>query len=923
MIERFQVSGMSCAACQANVTKAVQKLDGVNNVDVSLLGNSMKVDYDENTVDADAIIASVEKIGYGAKRKEEPTSAKTPSSLRLEWNQRQESAKKASQEARKRLWASVILMIPLMYIAMAEMLHWPLPAILSGMENRMINTLVQLLMATIILIIQKHFFVDGFKGLLRKAPNMDSLVALGSSASYLYALAMTFIMAYAMGRGNMELVHMSSHSLYYDSAAMIVTLVSVGKYLESRSKSKTGDALSQLMDLTPKKATILRDGKEQVIASEEIVKDDIVLIKPGQRIPVDGVVIQGVGYVDQSAITGESMPVEKQVGDQVLSATMNENGAFQCRAEKVGDDTTLSQIIRLVDEAGTSKAQIARIADKVAGVFVPVVMGIALFTFVLWMFLSQNFQTALNNAISVLVISCPCALGLATPMAIMVGTEKAARFGILLKNAQSLENLHRIDTIVLDKTGTITSGKPSVQKVQLFSDLSETDFLEMAGSMEQNSQHPLGQAVVNYVKEKGLSLKACDTFENITGRGVRAMIHQKNYLAGNQKFMEESGLTLSSEVKAELDAMASNGQTPLLFSDTNSILGMIGVADTIRTTSQQAIQAFKNKGIHVVMLTGDNQKTALALSKNLAIDEVISEVLPADKESQIRRLQAQGKFVAMIGDGINDAPALVRSDIGIAIGQGTDIAMDSADVVLMKNSLLDVNTAIELSQAVLRNIKQNLFWAFFYNVVGIPLAMGILQPFTGWSMSPMYGAAAMSLSSIFVCSNAWRLRFFEPKKIEKKVQVSKPQVISAQRPTMQVTMHVDGMMCNHCVATVESAIRKVAGVKDVNITLEDGIAKITMDEKTSKVAIRQAVVDAGYIPSEIKKEEKNMSESTVNQVKVADMMCNHCVGHVKEALEKAGMQEVNVDLETKTASFVGDKEKGIAAIQEAGYKPEA
>ncbi len=919
MIENFNVTGMSCAACQANVTKAVQKLAGVSSVDVSLLGNSMKVDYEANQVSSKEIISAVEKIGYGASSKVEK---KEENSLRKEWNQRQEKIEKEQKEAKFRLILSLVLMIPLMYIAMAEMMNWPLPSILSGMQNMMVNTLLQFILASIILVIQKHYFIDGWKGLIHRAPNMDSLVAIGSSASYVYAIAMTFLMAQTMGVGNMEKAHMAAHSLYFDSAAMIVTLVSIGKYLESKSKAKTGDALGKLMDLTPKNAIVLRDGKEVSISSEEVQKGDLVLVKPGQRIPVDGKVVSGIGYVDQSALTGESIPIEKQVGDSVLSASMNKNGSFQFIAEKVGDDTTLAQIVRLVDEAGTSKAEIARIADRVAGIFVPLVMGIALLTFVAWLLLHASFQTALNNAISVLVISCPCALGLATPMAIMVGTEKAAKYGILLKNAQSLENLHKIDTIVLDKTGTITSGKPSVQDVLSYA-MDQGEFIELAANLERASQHPLAQAIVEKATKEG---KALDSFEDLPGRGICAKLDSKIYYAGNRRLMEEKGIEISSQVQKDSERLAQQGKTPMFFACTDKIIGIIAVADTIRDTSKKAIQAFKNKGIYVVMLTGDNHRTAKAMASDLAIDEVISEVLPTDKEQEIRRLQSQGRFVAMVGDGINDAPALVRADIGIAIGQGTDIAMDSAELVLMKNNLMDVNTAIELSAAVLRNIKQNLFWAFFYNVIGIPLAMGILEPFTGWSMSPMYGAAAMSLSSVFVCSNAWRLSFFHPKEVKEKVHTKEPVVIE-QRPVIKASVKIDGMMCNHCTATVDHAIRKVAGIKDVKVELESAKAFICMDEKTSKIAIKQAIIDAGYIPSEIEREEEEMNlfgKKTKEEIKVPDMMCKHCVAHVTEALEKTeGISNVKVDLESKTASFTGDRKKAFEAIKEAGYQPEA
>ncbi len=903
MEKTYNVTGMTCAACQANVTKAVAKLEGVDNVDVSLLGNSMKVDFNDDVLNDADICSAVEKIGYGASPKDQSVTNEK-SSMKAEWDARQERIEKESAASKRRLVWSVVIMIPLMYVAMGDMLHLPMPSILTGMENHMINALVQIIMATIIMIIQKHFYVDGFKGLIHRAPNMDSLVAMGSTAAYVYGVGMMFIMAYGYGHGNMEMVHSAAHSLYFDSAAMIVTLVSIGKFLESRSKAKTGDALGKLMDLTPKNSIVLRDGQEVQIASEDIVVGDIVVMKPGSRVPVDGTIVSGTGYLDQSAITGESIPVEKQEGDSVISATMNENGNFQFRAEKVGDDTTLAQIIRLVDEAGTSKAPIARIADKVAGVFVPTVIGIALVTFIGWMVFAGDFQTALNNSISVLVISCPCALGLATPMAIMVGTEKAAQYGILLKNAQSLENLHKIDTVVLDKTGTITSGEPVVQDVYNYSSMSDSQFVSLAASLEKGSQHPLALAIVDYAKD--MDIQDVSNFQNHSGYGIQADLDQ-TYYAGNVKWMKKNGLKISNQIQSDLDTLAKQGKTPMLFGSKTEILGIIAVADAIRETSTQAIGALQSKGIHVVMLTGDNAQTAQAIATEVGVDEVISDVLPADKEAHVRKYQEQGKFVAMVGDGINDAPALVRADIGLAIGQGTDIAMDSADVVLMKNSLLDVNTAIELSAATIRNVKQNLFWAFIYNVIGIPLAMGLIA---GLTMSPMYGAAAMSFSSVFVCTNAWRLRFFKPKEItsfEKHV----PQLHETiQEPEGETTvLNVSGMMCEHCVKRVQGALEKVDGVQNVDVNLEAGTATVVGNAEQG--ALEQAVVDAGY----------EISKPTV--LNVSGMMCEHCVARVKGALEKVdGVQNVDVNLEQGTATVVGNAELDVLeqAVVDAGYE---
>lgn len=906
MKEVFDVTGMSCAACQANVTKAVSKLDGVQSVDVSLLANRMNVEYDESKVNSNQICAAVANIGYGASPKVKKEVGK--SSMKSDWEARQARIEKESKDAKTRLIQAIILMIVLMYIAMGEMLHLPMPGILSGMENMMITTIIQALLATYVIFIERHFFIDGFKGLIKRAPNMDTLVALGSSASYVYALAMTFIMAYGLGHGQMMMVHQAGHSLYYDSAAMILTLVSIGKYLESKSKAKTGDALGKLMDLTPKNAIVLRDGKEVEVASESIVAGDIVVMKPGQRVPVDGTIIQGVGYLDQSAITGESIPVEKQVGEDVISATINENGTFQFRANRVGDDTTLAQIVRLVDEAGTSKAPIARVADKVAGVFVPVVIGIALATFVGWMIFTGDFQRALNNGISVLVISCPCALGLATPMAIMVGTEKAARYGILLKSAVSLENLHNIDTIVLDKTGTITEGKPTLQDVVNFSEMDENDLLGLAASIEKGSMHPLGQAIVQAAKDKHLNLVSVSDFTNVTGRGVKASVDGQLYLIGNAAFLKESDISFDEKVSESLSALANEGKTPMILAGKNRVLGILAVADTVRTTSLQAIQAFKEKGIHVVMLTGDNKQTAQAVAKRLGVDEVISDVMPQDKEEKVRSLHDQGRFVAMVGDGINDAPALVRSDVGIAIGAGTDIAMDSADVILMKNSLLDVNTAIDLSKATIRNVHQNLFWAFFYNVICIPMAMGI----TGWMMSPMLGALAMSLSSVCVCTNAWRLRFFKEKVVAKEEVKEKHVEPKQEEPQGEpVTMSIKGMMCDHCVKHVTDALHGVSGVSNVSVDLEKNQATFLADHVEDD-SLKQAIVDAGYEPVSIERNEKTMT------LPISGMMCEHCVKHVTDALQNvAGVKSVQVSLENEQARVTMDKKVEVDALKEA------
>lgn len=910
MEKKFDVTGMTCAACQANVTKAVLKLDGVKTCDVSLLSNSMKVDFDEKKVNEDEICASVIGIGYGASVHGD--LVEKDSSFRKEWQSRQDRIEQDQNKAKQRLIISVILLIPLLCIAMGPMIGIP---ILEGMQWMMVSAVTQLILCIFILFVQRHFFITGFKALIKKAPNMDSLVAIGSGASFVYALVGLYTMAYGFGIQDLDMAHMAMHSLYFESAATIVTLVSVGKYLESKSKAKTSDALNKLVDLAPKNATVLRDGKEVIISSESIQKNDVVIVRPGQRIPVDGKVISGTGYVDQSAITGESIPVEKNVGDSVISATMNENGTFQFAAEKVGQDTTLAQIIQLVDDAGNSKAPIARLADQVSGVFVPVVIGIALVTGCVWLLSGQSINFALSNAISVLVISCPCALGLATPVAIMVGTGKAAENGILIKSAAVLEQLHSIDTIVLDKTGTITSGKPSVQKIKTYGTMDMLSFLSLAASLESGSLHPLAQAIVQYAKDKNVSVSNVENFMNLSGRGIEATWNGNHYLAGNKRLLKEKNIEINPTVLKDLDNFAVLGQTPLLFVENNEVLGIISVADTVRNTSKQALENFKNKNLHVVMLTGDNEKTANAIGKELRVDEIISDVLPADKESVIRKLQSQGKKVMMVGDGINDAPALMRANIGVAIGAGTDIAMDSADVILMKSSLMDVVSAIDLSTSVIKNIKMNLFWAFFYNILGIPVAAGVFYPSFGLRLSPMIGSAAMSLSSVCVVTNALRLRFFKP-----KVQVEETTKENVENVYIH-TMKIEGMSCGHCAWMVENALMKVPNVKSVRVDYNLGKADIDYMDSVNEIALKQAVRDAGYTPVEYK-EEKEM----IKVVNVDGMMCMHCVAHVKDALSKvSGVTSVEVSLDDNNATVkcedtVTDQAL-MDAIKDAGYTP--
>ena len=867
--EKYDITGMTCAACQANITRNVSRLEGISEVNVSLLANQMSVSYEEEKLSSQDIIEAVTKIGYGASpqdasggRQAEDTGSE--SSIGREWQARKDRAMQNQDAMKKRLVSSILLLVPLMYVAMGHMMHLPVPGFLLGTENAMISALTQILLSVPVLFINRHFFQNGFKALFMRAPNMDSLVAVGSSASFLYGIFAMYRMAWGFGHGDMALVHQYAHELYFESAAMILTLVTVGKYLEARSKSRTSDALGKLVDLAPKTAVVLRNGEETTIPAEQVAAGDILIIRPGMSIPVDGEITEGSGYLDQSAITGESIPVEKGPGDTVISATININGSFRFRASRVGDDTTLAQIIRLVDEAGNSRAPIARLADRVSGVFVPTVILIALLTALCWLAAGADFEFALSSAIAVLVISCPCALGLATPVAIMVGTGKAAEYGILVKSAESLEMLHSIDTVVLDKTGTITSGHPSVtDMLVLDASLSEEEFLAQAAAAESGSEHPLAQAVVEQAREKGLIIPAAADFTATAGRGIRASVDGHIWHAGNPAHMEEA-LHLSGQkeypvVKEHTQRLASQGKTPLLFAKDGHIAGIIAVADTIRESSREAVKAFREMGLHVVMLTGDNHLTASAIRQELGIEEAISDVLPTQKEACIRSLQEKGARVAMVGDGINDAPALMRADIGIAIGAGTDIAIDSADVVLMKDSLYDVVTAIRLSRSVIRNIRMNLFWAFFYNILGIPLAAGALFPAFGLRLSPMFGSAAMSLSSVCVVTNALRLRFFKAGTLpgadagttaENEPVHSCCPVQPHQKGdhSMKKVLVVEGMMCAHCQAHVQKALASLEGVTLAEVNLETKQATVTMNAEVADQTLMDAVTEAGYTP---------------------------------------------------------------------------
>ena len=837
--EKFQITGMSCAACQIHVAKSVQKLDGVSDVDVSLLANTMVVKYDDLKTDSQKIAEAVSKAGYGAFLFEHHGGR---NDFRREWQRRKEEEVLNQKKLKQRLILSIIFLIPLLYISMGHMLLLPVPLFLSGKENSLLFAFTQFLLTIPVVVINGHFFVSGIKAFFNKMPNMDSLVAIGAGASLLYGIFAIYMMIYGFSHGNFDFVLRYSKVLYFESCATILTLVTVGKYLEARSKAKTSDALDKLVNLAPKTAVIIRNGKEVIIPSEQVVSGDIVLIKPGESIPVDGVVTDGYGYVDQSAITGESIPVEKNIGDEVLSATVNKNGSFRFRASNVGEDTTLARIIKLVDEAGSSKAPIARLADSISGIFVPAVIVIAILTAICWIAAGQSFEFAFNCAVSVLVISCPCALGLATPVAIMVGMGKAAEYGILIKSAESLERLHSVDTVVLDKTGTVTSGRPKVTDVEVFANLSEKDFLSIAASIEQGSEHPLAGAVVNKAKEEGIEIKTPDKFEIIPGKGVLAVIDGESYTAGNIKLMSENEVEDSAFFGKMSEKYSYLGKTPLFFAKNKKLLGLIAVADSVRQTSAEAVMYLKQSGLRVILLTGDNRLTAGSIAKEVGIDEVIADVRPEGKEAEVGRLQDSGHRVAMVGDGVNDAPALVRADVGIAIGAGTDIAVDSGDVVLMKDSLLDVVRAIRLSGEVVKNIRTSLFWAFVYNIIGIPVAAGVLYPAFGLLLSPMIAAAAMSLSSVCVVSNALRIRLFRDN-IEEQ---PKEKELFAGDKNMKKIMLIDGMMCAHCQKRDHDVLSALDGVAEVDVNLENKTAVVVCSKEIDDKILTDAVTNAGY-----------------------------------------------------------------------------
>ncbi len=899
--QKFSVTGMTCSACSSHVEKSVRKLSGMEQVTVNLLTNSMQVVYDDTFCKEDTIIEAVEKAGYGASLAgNDEKSAKNRNDQDLSRSGQgttgQDTAgrealkgKAANKEMKSRLIISIVFMVLLMGVSMHHMffmwLHLPVPEFLMrlfhGNENALTFAFTQLLLTLPILYVNRKYYQTGFKTLFHLSPNMDSLIAIGSGAALVYGVFAIYRIGYGLGHGDQALVSRYASDLYFESAGMILALITVGKYMETRSKGKTSEAIQKLMDLSPKTAILLsEDGEEREVPTWQLAKDDLFIVKPGSLVPADGIVVEGTSSINEAAITGESIPVEKQPGDSVVSATMNKAGRLVCRAVKVGEDTTLSQIIRLVEEASSSKAPIAKLADQIAGIFVPAVMGIALVTFLVWLLAGGGFEAAMSSAIAVLVISCPCALGRATPVAIMVGTGVGAKNGILIKSGDALQTAQNIDTVVLDKTGTITEGKPRVTDVLTYDrELTPSRVLSYAAAIEKPSEHPLADAVVNEAAAKGVPIPGVREFQAVFGKGVMGSCEGKRCLAGNAAFLKENGIALTPEQEKAMEKLSGEGKTPLLFAAGKALSGIIAVADTVKDSSVTAIRELRDMNIQVVMLTGDNKRTAAAVQKKLGINRVAAEVLPKDKEKEIRRLRQEGRKVAMIGDGINDAPALAAADVGIAIGAGTDVAIDSADIILMKSRLTDAVTAIRLSRAVIRNIKENLFWAFFYNSIGIPLAAGVLYPAFGIRLNPMFGAAAMSLSSLFVVGNALRLRGFKAgergpaheaeaedgaaeawenaeagenacpgQEIEKNSKIEEKQ----EERNMNKTMIIEGMMCAHCTGRVQKALEAVEGVESVVMSLEEKSAVLTLSSKVEDEALKAAVAEAGYEVTQIR-----------------------------------------------------------------------
>lgn len=846
--EKYNVTGMTCSACSTHVEKSVSKIAGVKTCSVNLLTNSMQVEYDELETGEQQIIEAVVQAGYGASNREKTSERQgNYDKDRIMQNQTGSVLQRANEEQRamkKRLILSLVFWIPLMYVSMGHMLYEAIGAsapkweqnLLLGGQNAISFAMTQLILLVPIILINQKYFTGGFKSLRHGSPNMDSLIAIGAGAAILYGIFAIYKIGYGLGYGDMDVVMQYRHDLYFESAGTILTLITIGKYLESKSKGKTSEAITKLMNLTPKTVTVIRENEEQVIPAEQVIVGDIFMIKPGESVAVDGVIVEGSSAFDESAITGESMPVDKTVGSTVVSASINKSGLLKVRATKVGEDTTIAKIIRLVEDASATKAPIAKLADRIAGVFVPVVMTISLLAGIIWLVAGAGFEFAMSVAIAVLVISCPCALGLATPVAIMVGTGKGAENGILIKSGEALERAHLIDTVVLDKTGTITEGKPVATDVIVTAKMTENELLMIAGSLEKGSEHPLAEAIVSAAKKKekqseGLSMLEVEGFAAHFGKGIEGSISGKCYFAGNEKLMKEQQISWDDKTKERILTLSKQGKTVMFIADKEELLGIIAVADTVKQSSREAVLELKKNKIHVIMLTGDNKQTAEAIRSQVEIDEVVAEVLPQQKAEKVLALQRAGHKVAMVGDGVNDAPALAAADVGIAIGAGTDIAIESADIILVKNNLMDVSRAIRLSRAVIRNIKENLFWAFFYNCIGIPLAAGVLYPAFGLKLNPMFGAAAMSFSSLFVVGNALRLKRVKLREKEK---------------TMKETIQIEGMMCVHCTGRVEKALKEISGVEEVTVSLENKNAVVTANENVTRDQLEAAVTNAGY-----------------------------------------------------------------------------
>lgn len=834
---KFDVQGMTCSSCSSHVERAVNKLNGIKSVNVNLLSNNMIVEYDEQKIDNNEIIQAVVQAGYNASLSEKKEKK----------NNKKDKNKENIKSMKKRFIISLCFLIPLMYVSMHHMLYeWfklPVPEfiknIFHGTENAINYSFTQFILLLPIIYVNRNYFIVGFKRLFKGTPNMDSLIAIGASAATIYGIFAIYMIGYGLGHNKLEIVDRYMMDIYFESAGTILTLITLGKYLETKSKGKTSDAISKLINLAPKTAIVIKDGKEIETDLDKIIIGDIIEIRPGSSIPVDGVVVEGRSSIDQASITGESIPVEKNIGDTLISGTINKNGYLKMKATKVGEDTTLSQIIKLVEEASNSKAPISKIADKVSSIFVPTVIIIAIITIIIWILAGQSFEFALTMGIAVLVISCPCALGLATPVAIMVGTGKGAENGILIKSAESLEMLHSINTVILDKTGTITEGKPVV--TDIVTSMEQKDFLIIAGSLERKSEHPLAEAITNKAKEEKIEFIEIQEFQSTSGRGIQGKINGQKYFAGNIAFMDENKININ-EFKSSSDKLASKGKTVLYFANENKLLGIIAVADVIKETSYVAIKEMKKRGIETIMVTGDNHVVAETIAKEVGINKVVSEVLPQDKEKEVEKQQLKGRKIAFVGDGINDSPALIKADVGIAIGSGTDIAIESADIVLMKNNLEDVVTALGLGKAVIRNIKTNLFWAFFYNCIGIPIACGILYPSLGLKLNPMIGAAAMSLSSVCVVTNALRLRKYKINfKEENKKMTEYIKNVS-----------IEGMQCNHCKMSVEKALNEIEGVINVDVNLENKNAIIKSEKEIEDTVIHSKIEDAGFKVIDIK-----------------------------------------------------------------------